>query len=58
MAAVNQGIAHYGPKGRPVCGNKSGHILVRDMIRFETELKPCKRCVKALAAILALRRGQ
>lgn len=54
MPANNQGISHYGPKGRPLCGRMTGHILIRELDRFMVARKPCKTCSAILSTVQAV----
>jgi len=53
MASNNQGIAHFGPKGLPLCRNKKAHIVVRELTRFQVEPNPCKKCSAVLSHAIA-----
>lgn len=55
MAANNQGIAHYAPKGAPVCRNQRAHIVARTADDFAREPKQCKRCAAYVARVAKMK---
>jgi uncharacterized paraquat-inducible protein A len=54
----NQGIAHYAPKGAPVCRNEKAHIAVREIGAFRLEPRKCKRCEAYVARIDAMKQRE